>query len=110
MAIVTRPSGTPPDGIEAQEVRTHEEVDQLIDVEQAAVGLSRSDLDGMRASAHTMFDLRLARHAERVAVSTLLAKRANRSALPAPASSRSASTFPAAQSHRQHETGVSTRL
>ncbi len=63
MAIVTRPSGSPPVGIEAQEVRTHEEVDQLIDVEQAAVGLSRSDLDGMRASAHTMFDLRLAGHA-----------------------------------------------
>ena len=63
MAIVTRPYGTPPEGIEAQEVRTHQEVDQLIDVEQAAVGLSPSDLAGMRASAHTMFDLRLARHA-----------------------------------------------
>ena len=63
MAIVTRPSGSAPDGIVAREVRDHDEVDQLIDVEQAAVGLTPSDLDGLRASAHVMFDLRLAGHA-----------------------------------------------
>ena len=60
MAIVTRPSGSAPAGIEAREVRDHEEIDQLVDVEQATIdGLTRSDLDGMRASAHMMFDLRL---------------------------------------------------
>ena len=63
MAIVARPSGSAPDGIVAREVRDHDEVDQLIDVEQVAVGLTRSDLDGLRASAHLMFDLRLAGHA-----------------------------------------------
>ena len=51
MAIVTPPSGSTSGGIEAREVRTHEEVDQFIDVEQSAVGLSPADLDGMRASA-----------------------------------------------------------
>jgi GNAT superfamily N-acetyltransferase len=59
MAIVTPPSGSASDGIEAREVRDHEEVDQFIDVEQSAVGLTRADSDGMRAAAHTMFDLRL---------------------------------------------------
>jgi len=60
MAIVTRPSGSAPAGIEAREVRDHEEIDQLVDVEQATIdGLTRSDLDGMRASAHAMLDLRL---------------------------------------------------
>ena len=59
MAIVTRPSGSASDGIEAREVRNHEEVDQFIDVEQSAVGLTRADSDGMRTAAHMTFALRL---------------------------------------------------
>ena len=47
------------EGIEAREVRDHEEVDQFIDVEQSAVGLTRADSDGMRTAAHMLFDLRL---------------------------------------------------
>ena len=59
MALVTPPSGSTSEGIEAREVRDHEEVDQFIDVEQSAVGLTRADSDGMRTAAHVLFDLRL---------------------------------------------------
>ena len=58
MAIVTPPSGSASAGIEAREVGDHDEVDQFIDVEQSAIGLTRADSDGMRAAVHTMFDLR----------------------------------------------------
>lgn len=58
MAIVERPSGVIPDGIEAREVRDHAELDTFVDVEHAAVEVSGRDSDAMRAAAHTILGLR----------------------------------------------------